>query len=35
MEIIVVCSENQSQYMNITHGRKVELLTSFGIWFVF
>jgi len=34
MEIIAVCSENQSQYINITRGRKVELLTSFGIWFI-
>jgi hypothetical protein len=34
MEIIAVCSENQSQYINITRGQNVELLTPFGISFI-
>jgi hypothetical protein len=34
MEIIAVCSENQSQYINIARGRKVEFLNCSGIWFI-
>ena len=34
MEIIAICSENQSQYIKIKRGRKVELLTCSGLWFI-
>jgi hypothetical protein len=34
MEIIVVYSENKSQFTNTTRVRKVELLTCSGIWFI-
>jgi hypothetical protein len=34
MEMIAVCSENQSQYIKTKCGRKVGLLNCSGIWFI-